>query len=103
MERLFWPLFDKFVRWLATLNPATKEAVEALRNKVAALNVEHERLLREVAESERVNAELGRQRVINAIERGKLEDAIQQAKVEMAAMQAEFDALPSRDKLRLPL
>lgn len=103
MESFFWSLFDRFVRWLATLNPTTKEAVETLRNKAAALNVEHGRLLREVAESERVNAELSRQRVINAIERGKLEGAIQQAKVDMAAMQAKFDALPSRDKLRLPL
>lgn len=86
-----------------SLDPDLKERVKVARDKAAALDAEYQRLLREVAESERANTELSRQRLINAIERGKLEDAIQQAKVEMAAMQAEFDALPSRDKLRLPL
>lgn len=86
-----------------SLDPDLKERVQAARDKAAKLDAEHERLLRDIAESERVNAELGRQRVINAIERGKLEDAIQQAKVEMATKQAELDALSNSAKLRLPL
>lgn len=86
-----------------SLDPDLKERVRVAREKAAALDAEHERLLREIAESERLNAELYGQRVLNAIERGKLEDAIKEAKTEAATKQAEIDALSARDRVRVDL
>lgn len=101
------------VRWLIlkllaflqeSLDPDLRERVQVAREKAAKLDAEHEQLLRQVAEGERINAELGRQQVLNAIERGKLEDAIKQSQVDLAAKNAAVFARPDDDIERpLPL
>lgn len=85
------------------LDPELAARVKVTRDKAAALDAERERLLREVAASEQVNAALGRQRVLNTIERGKLEDAIQQDKAELAKRKADRARLSDADKVELEL
>lgn len=99
-------MIRQLVLWLLdflreSLDDDLKQRVDEARSKAAALDAEHAQLLREVAASEQVNAALGRQRVLNMIERGKLEDAIQQDKAELARRKADRAGLSDADKLRL--
>lgn len=86
-----------------SLDDDLKQRVDEARSKAAALDAEHAQLLREVAASEQVNAALGRQRVLNTIERGKLEDAIEQDKAELARRKADRARLSDADKVELEL
>lgn len=101
-------MIRRLVLWLLdllreSLDDDLKQRVDEARGKAAALDAEHAQLLREVAASEQVNAALGRQRVLNTIERGKLEDAIEQDKAELARRKADRAALSDADKVELDL
>lgn len=87
-----------------SLDPELKARVEVARGKAAALEIERVRLLADVAEGERVNAELGKQRLVNALEREKLEEAIKQSEADLAAKNTAVLARPDDDIERpLPL
>lgn len=85
------------------LDPDLQKRVQAARDKAAVLDTKYKQLLREIAESERVNAELNGQRSVNAIEKEKLETAIEQEKLGLARKLSELDALRGGDRVRVDL
>lgn len=104
MESLLWSLFDRFVLFLASLNPSTKAKVDKLSAEAAALEAERKQLLQDIEDGEKINNQLNTIRTANAIERKKLEEAIKQSEADLAAKNAAVLARPDDDIERpLPL
>lgn len=101
MESLLWSLYDRLILFLAGLNPATKERVEVLQNKAAALEAERAILLREIADGEKLNQGFRQQRQLIQAESAQLEAANKEAELLLEKRKANRAGLSDADKLEL--
>lgn len=93
MNSLLWQLFDRFVLFLASLNPVTAAKVEKLKAEAAELEAEREKLLARVEAAKQTNISLLLEVAEHNRKRIELENANLHAKEqrEQLERQAELD------------
>lgn len=103
MNGLLWQLWDRFVLFLASLNPTTKAKVEELKAETVELEAERKQLLAKVEEGKQKNVSLLLELTENNRKTIKLENAILHSKEQVALKIAELNALSEHDKVRVDL